>query len=1032
MCHPISTTYRFIITIGVYVILKNHNLINSLSNLFLFVTTLLPIQTLYLYITRLIIINNSQERIEPSLLIKTKLFSSFTDFSGLERNFHSIKDQNITIRFLLLIIISTILYILLIKETNTSTSTAVFLITMVWLSLYLTSKQTESYYNEIKDRKNDYEFIEKEITDRIYDIKNTEYCFQYNKKITKVFDKLQASIIRFRISIDKCNKSWTVILLFLLVLPVKTNSLSSHFILFRAAEEIANLSFIISKAYQDARNTRNNKKASIRHIKDLTIKSFKAMFGPSASTRLIGTPTFISRRIKDLTIKGLKAMFGPSASTKKDKGDPINNNKRFQSINKTPSYISIINSGSESVLLLDKEYKEFSTILNNQYNSVSSYIGPLPLYRDSIKGTITLNQPYCDKRYKQVLDVTSIEKFILQSSRIPEKEIHHDRTFLTLVGIASCLYKDAEIYILNHPFIEIDSSIASKIDEKGLRGLLKNKRVALLTRKEYFPNHSDVLFYLEEKRTHGIKTNYSIPPKTRRNVSKKIDNEISLKKFIEMYLFGAHKKQFIRYFKNKKNQLGVYLYFIFIYGIYPFLINGPNRILSVKAFIMNIPLLSLIVLIKEELYNCFIERICKLISNSFCDFFHIEEFLTLLVYSNISRLYLLTIVNIFFIALLPNSFTTGNQSEISKNEKAIEKRIKDIQCLYDHLYHFSSLDDRKKYKKIYDETYTEIVRCHRNIEYRICIFSLKYNILYLCSILIIKLLFILGTNIDTSELLNNGAICFITYLNLFIYLSICNIQRDRNRTSFYTNKTDLKNRFMNGLNHRPLKITHSTTSILFQNKSSLQSFLCGLSMNIKLSDSITSDRNNISYSCLSSRTVYSYQTIRSCLDPGKEYKDGYLKFILSQIGILQQMNSASLGLETPFRAFQKTLGEQASFNLQIAYLAIKQPKVLVVYDINHLVDMIEFWELFVILKNLLIDTTIIYLTTEISNVFLCDHFYWIVDDSIVEEGKPYEISSRKGTYLNKALSRFWKSYGKTGSVSRKFPFHLIDTNSLFN
>lgn len=139
-----------------------------------------------------------------------------------------------------------------------------------------------------------------------------------------------------------------------------------------------------------------------------------------------------------------------------------------------------------------------------------SYASQEPwIFRGTIKENILFGEDYHEKKYKEILYVTALEKDL---NDFPDGD-------LTLVGergrimsggqkarinLARALYRDADIYLLDDPLSAVDAPVAKHIFEKCIMNYLKNKVRILVTHQTQFLQAATKIIVLKEGNVQAI------------------------------------------------------------------------------------------------------------------------------------------------------------------------------------------------------------------------------------------------------------------------------------------------------------------------------------------------------------------------------------------------------------------------------------------------------------------------------------------------------------------------------------------------
>jgi len=128
----------------------------------------------------------------------------------------------------------------------------------------------------------------------------------------------------------------------------------------------------------------------------------------------------------------------------------------------------------------------------------------------TIRQNILCGLDYDAKRYKRVLKATGLEKDLAQLTH-GDQSVVGDRG-LTLsggqkarIGLARCLYVEADIYLLDDPLSAVDTRVGQHIFEEAINKFLSEKICILVTHQLQYLKKVDHQILVLEKVNH--KTN---------------------------------------------------------------------------------------------------------------------------------------------------------------------------------------------------------------------------------------------------------------------------------------------------------------------------------------------------------------------------------------------------------------------------------------------------------------------------------------------------------------------------------------------
>ena len=157
-----------------------------------------------------------------------------------------------------------------------------------------------------------------------------------------------------------------------------------------------------------------------------------------------------------------------------------------------------------------------NAILNNYYiykanskiiiNGELSYASQQPwVMTDTVKNNIIFNNEFNEEKYKEIVSVCELENDFLEFSNGDKTEINSTSANVSggqkaRISLARCLYKDADLYLLDDPLASVDSKVGNKIFKKAFNKYLKNKARILVTNELNNLSTVNKVIYMEQGR----------------------------------------------------------------------------------------------------------------------------------------------------------------------------------------------------------------------------------------------------------------------------------------------------------------------------------------------------------------------------------------------------------------------------------------------------------------------------------------------------------------------------------------------------
>lgn len=129
----------------------------------------------------------------------------------------------------------------------------------------------------------------------------------------------------------------------------------------------------------------------------------------------------------------------------------------------------------------------------------------------SIRQNILFGLPYSGERYRRVIDVCSLardlshlrkgDRTITGEEGVPLSSGQKSR-----IHLARAVYKDADIYLLDDPFTNLDERIGRYVYENCVCDFLKDKIVIMTTHSLEYLEKADQIIMMEEGQIYAIGT----------------------------------------------------------------------------------------------------------------------------------------------------------------------------------------------------------------------------------------------------------------------------------------------------------------------------------------------------------------------------------------------------------------------------------------------------------------------------------------------------------------------------------------------
>ncbi|XP_031342889.1 probable multidrug resistance-associated protein lethal(2)03659 [Photinus pyralis] len=186
-------------------------------------------------------------------------------------------------------------------------------------------------------------------------------------------------------------------------------------------------------------------------------------------------------------------------------GNTLTNINLEVSGSKLVAVVGPVGSGKSSIFnLILKELPVTSGDM--QVSGKLSYASQDPwLFAASVRENILFGEPYDEKRYKTVVKSCALESDLAQlpggdRTVVGERGKSLSGGQKARINLARCLYRRADIYLLDDPLSAVDSKVGKHLFEEGIKTFLKDKMCLLITHQVKYAKEADRIIVLKDGR----------------------------------------------------------------------------------------------------------------------------------------------------------------------------------------------------------------------------------------------------------------------------------------------------------------------------------------------------------------------------------------------------------------------------------------------------------------------------------------------------------------------------------------------------
>ena len=175
---------------------------------------------------------------------------------------------------------------------------------------------------------------------------------------------------------------------------------------------------------------------------------------------------------------------------------------------KKGEFIAILGpTGSGKTSLLNAIMNNYYIFISNSkiiLNGELSYFSQQPwVITDTVKNNIIFNNEFIEDKYREVVSVCELENDFHEFANGDKTEINSTSANVSggqkaRISLARCLYKEADLYLLDDPLSSIDSKVGNKIFKKAFNKYLKDKARILIANELNNLSSVDKIIYMEK------------------------------------------------------------------------------------------------------------------------------------------------------------------------------------------------------------------------------------------------------------------------------------------------------------------------------------------------------------------------------------------------------------------------------------------------------------------------------------------------------------------------------------------------------